>query len=94
MKREDLAGEKQTCSACGATFYWVVNAGTGKTIPMQLVRTIYAVTGSPGSLVGHKIESLTVRLDPPTKAEAENALHMVSHFETCPHPERFSRQPR
>lgn len=81
MAREIFsAQEAQTCEACGARFYFVQNEETGKWLPVNLVRVVYAVgTG----LIARKVS-----LPPPPQAGS----YVVSHFETCSDPQRFSRQ--
>lgn len=66
------------CRGCGMTIEFIKNPnGNGKWLPLQRVRSAYVLEES-----GHR----KVTLAPTTKAI------FVSHFETCPSADEFTRK--
>lgn len=67
--------EKRPCGSCRAPLEFHVGPN-GNRIPLQRVRSVYYDAG------GGEIRKL---------GTVKGVQHYVSHFETCPDPERFSR---
>ncbi len=76
--------EEQTCKGCGAAIDFIRNSATGNVMPVQKVRTLYALqpTLIPAAGELQKIEGLP------------GPFVYVSHFETCPKANEFSRGER
>lgn len=72
--------EKKPCRGCGIPIEFIRNEATGKMIPAQMVRSVYVVVED---LAGER----ALRKMTPDGFEGG----YVSHFETCPVADRFSK---
>ena len=72
-------GEARPCRACGMPIEFR-EGPDGRVIPLQRVRTVYAMTAPLFGGVVRRLED-----DPNDEAR------FVSHFETCPHAGHFSK---
>lgn len=75
--------EWQACRSCRARILFAKNRKSGKTIPVQPVRTVYRLQPQ---LVGDPELVATPR-------DTTAPVLYVSHFETCPDAEQFTRRP-
>lgn len=69
--------EKRPCRACGMPIE-IIRGPSGRPVPMQRVRTVYVIE-----------EGL---FDQDVRTLEGHAEKFVSHFETCPSAERFSKK--
>jgi hypothetical protein len=71
--------EVKLCKGCGAKFSHIENEATGNFLPAQQVRSLYVLEEDP--MFGRKLR----------KVELPRGSYYVSHFETCPQANDFSR---
>jgi len=77
--------KEATCSACGAKLVLLKRMESGRIIPSQRVTKVMALQPD---LAGGDPQLVDVQ-------NARNGDHLyISHFQTCPFPERFSRKAR
>lgn len=72
--------DEKACKACGTKILFVENSKTGNKLPLQKLRTVYSIDTEGKAVAVKSLKGENVELD----------LY-VSHFETCTHPEMFSR---
>jgi hypothetical protein len=81
LERHKESGlEWQTCKSCRARILFIKNRKSGKTIPVQPVRTLYRLQPQ---LVGDSELVAAPR-------DTTSPIVYVSHFSLCPDADRFS----
>lgn len=78
--------KKKRCPACGATIVWKMNQATGRWIPAQPIKTIYAEWDHEDQITTSSVVGMAEYDGLPTPQ-----LY-ISHFETCSDPGRFSKR--
>lgn len=68
------------CKACGVEIFFVESDATGKTLPLQRVKSVYTI-GLNGK--AHALPKDVIGRD-----------RWISHWETCPGTEQIKRQQR
>lgn len=79
MSQRDVFHPGRDCQRCGMPIEFI-NGPSGRPLPAQKIRTVYRLLDTEG---GRRLQK--------KEGAAEEMLY-VSHFETCPNADEFSRK--